>query len=91
MVERHPILDVLSHLVLWLGVLNPVACTFAPVVMIMLAIERIGSAATAQAGMLGPVTTVALGALLLDEPLTAWVLAGTALVLLGIWLLARVK
>ena len=52
--------------VLWLGVLNAVACTFAPVVMIMLAIERIGSAATAQAGMLGPVTTVALGALLLD-------------------------
>lgn len=77
--------------VLWLGLLNAVACTFAPVVMIMLAIERIGSAATAQAGMLGPVTTVALGVLLLDEPLTAWIFAGTTLVLAGIWLLSRVK
>ena len=77
--------------VLWLGAVNAVLCTFAPVLMVMLAIERIGSAATAQAGMLGPVATVALGVVLLDEPFTLLVFLGTVLVLAGIWLLARVR
>ncbi|MFY8088625.1 MAG: DMT family transporter, partial [Rubrivivax sp.] len=73
----------------WLGVLNALACTFLPVVLVMLAIERIGSAATAQAGMVGPLSTVALGVWLLDEPFSAWLVAGTVLVLAGVWLLAR--
>ena len=30
-----------------------------------------------------------LGALLLGEPFTGWVVAGTALVLAGVWLLAK--
>jgi drug/metabolite transporter (DMT)-like permease len=45
----------------------------------------------AQVGMVGPLSTIAFGALLLNEPLTAMVLAGTALVLLGVALLARLK
>jgi drug/metabolite transporter (DMT)-like permease len=75
--------------VLWLSVLNATLCTFAPVVMIMMAIERIGPTMTAQTGMIGPVTTIVLGVLMLGEPFTLWVAAGTALVLTGIWLLAR--
>ena len=73
----------------WLSVLNAVACTFAPVLMVMMAIERVGAAVTSQAGLVGPVFTILLGVLLLDEPLTAWVVVGTALVLAGVTWLAR--
>jgi drug/metabolite transporter (DMT)-like permease len=74
-----------------LGVINAVACTFTPVLAVMLAIERIGAVAAAQAGMIGPLSTILLGVWLLDEPFSAWLVAGTALVLGGVWLLARAK
>ena len=77
--------------VLWLSVLNAVACTFAPVLMVMMAIERVGATVAAQTGMVGPLSTILMGALLLGEPVTAWVAAGTACVLAGIWLLARAR
>jgi drug/metabolite transporter (DMT)-like permease len=75
--------------VLWLSALNATVCTFAPVLMVMMAIERIGATLTAQTGSVGPLSTILLAVLLLGEPFTAWVAAGTALVLAGIWLLAR--
>ena len=75
--------------VIWLSVLNATVCTFAPVLMVMMAIERIGAALTAQTGMVGPLSTVLMGALILGEPFTPWVAAGTLLVLAGIWLLMR--
>ncbi|MBX3606240.1 MAG: DMT family transporter [Piscinibacter sp.] len=75
--------------VLWLSVLNATACTFAPVLMVMMAIERIGPTLAAQTGMIGPMSTILMGVLILGEPFTAWVAAGTLLVLGGIWLLAR--
>lgn len=75
--------------VLWLSVLNATACTFAPVLMVMMAIERLGPTLTAQTGMVGPLSTIALSVLLLGEPFTPVLLLGTVLVLAGIWLLAR--
>jgi drug/metabolite transporter (DMT)-like permease len=75
--------------VLWLSVLNATVCTFAPVLMVMMAIERIGAALTAQTGTIGPVSTILMAVIVLGEPFTAWVAAGTALVLTGIWLLTR--
>ncbi len=75
--------------VLWLSVLNATVCTFAPVLMVMMAIERIGATLAAQTGMVGPLSTILMGVLILGEPFTAWVAAGTALVLAGIWMLAR--
>lgn len=75
--------------VLWLSVLNATVCTFAPVLMVMMAIERVGSALVAQTGMIGPLSTIGMGVLLLGEPFTPWVAAGTALVLAGVWLLTR--
>jgi drug/metabolite transporter (DMT)-like permease len=77
--------------VLWLSVLNATACTFAPVLMVMMAIERIGSTLTAQTGMLGPLSTLLMGVWILGEPVNAWIVAGTACVLLGVWLLARAR
>jgi len=69
--------------------LNAVACTVAPVLMVMMAIERIGAALTAQTGMIGPMSTIALGVLLLDEPLNVWIGAGTLLVLGGVFLVSK--
>ena len=75
----------------WLSLLNGTLCTVLPVLMVMLAIARIGSGKAAQFGMVGPVTTIAMGVLILGEPLTAWVVAGTGCVLGGVALLARTR
>ena len=75
--------------VVWLSVLNATACTFAPVLMVMMAIERLGATLAAQTGMIGPMSTILLGALILGEPFTPWVAVGTVLVLGGVWLLAK--
>jgi drug/metabolite transporter (DMT)-like permease len=77
--------------VIYLSVLNATLCTFAPVVMVMLAIERIGATLTAQTGMIGPLSTILMGVWLLGEPFNAWILAGTLLVLSGVALLARAR
>jgi drug/metabolite transporter (DMT)-like permease len=75
--------------VIWLGVLNATLCTFLPVLLVMMALERIGAPATAQTGMLGPLSTILLSVLLLGERFTPWMVVGTALVLAGVWVLAR--
>jgi drug/metabolite transporter (DMT)-like permease len=75
--------------VLGLSVLNAVACTAAPVLMVMMAIERLGSALTSQIGMIGPISTILMGVWLLGEPFTGWTAAGTLCVLAGVTLLAR--
>lgn len=77
--------------VLWLSLLNAVVCTFAPVLMVMMAIERIGATLVAQAGMVGPMSTLMMGVLILGEPFTPWIAAGTMLVLTGVWLLTRCR
>ena len=77
--------------VVWLSLLNATLCTFAPVLMVMMAIERVGASVAAQTGMVGPLSTLFMGVVILDEPFTAWIVAGTVLVLAGIWLLARRK
>ncbi|MBN8503579.1 MAG: DMT family transporter [Burkholderiales bacterium] len=75
--------------VLWLSLLNAVACTFVPVLCVMAGVRRLGAPLAAQVGMLGPMSTLLLAAIFLAEPLTPVVLAGTLLVLAGVALLAR--
>jgi drug/metabolite transporter (DMT)-like permease len=75
--------------VLWLALLNALACTVAPVLMVMMAIERIGAALTAQTGMIGPMATIALGVWVLNEPLNLWIGAGTLLVLSGVFIVSK--
>ena len=75
--------------VLWLSVLNATACTAAPVLLVMMAIERIGPVLTAQVGILGPLATISMGIVLLGEPFTPWLVAGTVLVVCGIYLFSR--
>ena len=72
-----------------LSLVNGVFCTILPVFMTMIAVRRIGAATASQAGMIGPVSTLFLGDLILDEPITAVQLGGTGLVFAGIYLLSK--
>jgi len=74
-----------------LSLVNGVFCTILPVFMTMVAVGRIGAATASQAGMIGPVSTLFLGFLVLGEPITAVQLAGTGLVLVGIYMLSLKK
>jgi drug/metabolite transporter (DMT)-like permease len=69
--------------------LNATACTVIPVLLVMMSIERIGSGLAAQSGMVGPMSTILMGVLILGESFTGWVVAGTALVLAGVFVVTR--
>ena len=71
--------------VIWLSVLNATLCTALPVLLVMLAIERLGAATVAQTGMIGPLSTILMGVWLLGESLTPVMVVGTVLVLAGIY------
>ncbi len=75
--------------VIWLSLLNATVCTFAPVLMVMMAVERLGAGLTAQTGMVGPMSTILMGTLILDEPFSGWMVMGTVLVLAGVFLVTR--
>jgi drug/metabolite transporter (DMT)-like permease len=75
--------------VIWLSLLNATLCTVAPVLLVMMAIERIGASMASQAGMVGPMSTILMGVVILGEPFTAWVAAGTVLVIAGIFVFTR--
>jgi drug/metabolite transporter (DMT)-like permease len=74
--------------VYFLSVINAIFCTVLPVFMTMIAVQRIGAATASQAGMIGPVSTL-FWALFLAEPITGWQIAGTVLVMGGMYLLTR--
>ncbi len=75
--------------VIWLSILNATLCTAVPVLAVMMAIERVGAPLTAQTGMIGPLSTILMGVFILGEPLNAWIIAGTVLVLGGVYLVSR--
>lgn len=75
--------------VYWLSLFNALMCTVVPVFATMLAVERIGAGRTSLAAMVGPVSTIVLAYIFLGEAVSGWQLAGTALVLAGIYALSR--
>ena len=75
--------------VIQLSLLNAVLCTFAPVLMVMMAIERIGAGLAAQTGMIGPMSTILMGVVILGEPFNGWIVVGTVLVMVGVFLVTR--
>ncbi|MDT4850872.1 carboxylate/amino acid/amine transporter [compost metagenome] len=77
--------------VMWLSFINAVFCTVLPVSMTMVAVARIGAPLASQAGMIGPVSTLFLGYWLLGEPVSGVQLAGSALVMGGMYLLSARK
>lgn len=77
--------------VVWLSLLNAIVSTVIPVLFIMMAIRRIGPAMTSQIGMIGPVVTIFLGVMILNEPFTIWVAMGALLVVTGILVFTRAE
>jgi drug/metabolite transporter (DMT)-like permease len=75
--------------VLWLSAFNGFFCTVLPVFATMLAVARIGAGNAALTAMVGPVSTIALGYIFLGEAITGWQLAGTVLVLAGVFVLSK--
>lgn len=75
--------------VYWLSILNASLCTVIPMLLIMVAINHIGSPLVAQAGILGPVSTLFMGWLVLSEPITWIQIGGMSLVIGAMWLLVR--
>jgi drug/metabolite transporter (DMT)-like permease len=73
--------------VYWLSLLNATLCTVVPVFSTMLALERIGAGRASMAAMVGPIATIGLAFVFLGEPVSGWQLAGTALVLAGVYVL----
>lgn len=72
-----------------LSLIHATLNTVVPTFMIMWAVARIGAPLTSQLGLIGPVSVLFLAAWLLDEPITALQLVGTAFVLTGIIVLGR--
>jgi drug/metabolite transporter (DMT)-like permease len=73
----------------WLSLLNGTLCTVLPVLATMMAVQRLGSALASQIGMVGPVSTIVMSLLILGEPMGPWQVAGTVLVMLGVFAVTR--
>ena len=71
-----------------LAVAMAVISTVLPTALLAAAIKRIGSGRTALIGSIGPISTIALGYVVLDEPIGAPQLCGAALVLAGVVLVS---
>lgn len=70
-----------------LSVLNASLCTFAPMLLIMAAVNRIGPGLTAQAGVVGPLATVFLGWYFLGERISVLQVVGVTVVLVSMGML----
>jgi drug/metabolite transporter (DMT)-like permease len=68
---------------------NALFCTVLPVTFTMAAVARIGSGATAQLSVVGPISLLFLGHWLLGEAITALQIVGTVVVLAGVYVLTR--
>jgi drug/metabolite transporter (DMT)-like permease len=78
--------------VIWqLSLVNATLCTVLPVFLTMIAVSRVGAGNASQAGMIGPVSTLILGWSMLGEPITWIQIAGTVMILTGIFLLTTRK
>lgn len=72
----------------WLSLTMAIFSTVLPTWLIAEAIRRIGASQSSLVGSLGPVFTIGLGAMILDEPTNALQLVGAALVLGGVMLVS---
>lgn len=75
--------------VLALAAAMAVFSTVLPVFMNLAAMQQLGASRTAIIGSIGPVFTIGLGAVFLGEHISLTQLAGTALVMGGVWLAGR--
>ncbi len=72
----------------WLSLAMAVFSTVIPSFMISEGIRRIGSGNASIIGSVGPVATIIMANIFLDESITAWQLAGTFVVLSGVLMIS---
>ena len=72
-----------------LSALNASVCTVLPVWLVMRGVQILGAAAAAQVGLVGPLATIWMAAVWLDEPVTWRLGMGTLAVLVGMVMLVR--
>lgn len=72
-----------------LGVAMALFSTVAPVWLVSEAIRRLGAGPVSLTGTVGPVVTIFLGWVMLDEPVGLWQLGGASLVIAGVLVMAR--
>ncbi len=73
----------------WLSMINASVCTVIPMLLIMISINWIGSPLVSQAGILGPVSTIFMGWLVLSESVSWIQICGIMLVMAAMWLLVK--
>jgi drug/metabolite transporter (DMT)-like permease len=76
-----------SPVVYGLSLVNASLCTFVPMLLMMAAVNRVGSGLAAQAGVVGPVATVFLGWHFLGEAIGPLQLLGVVVVLVSMGML----
>ena len=81
----------LSSRIYSLGIGLALFSTVLPVFMLAASIRLIGSGRTAMIGALGPVSTIFLAHWILGENLSVMQMAGSVLVLGGVWLISRAQ
>jgi len=72
-----------------LSLLNGTLCTVIPVFAVMMGIQRVGASIASQVGMVGPVSTIVLAALILGETLGPYQIVGTILVMIGVFVVSQ--
>lgn len=81
----------ISLYVFWLSFVTAIICTVIPSYLLAEAVGRIGSGPTSISNGIGPIFTSIFAVLTLGESFTIYHLIGTILVIVGIYLLSRVK
>jgi drug/metabolite transporter (DMT)-like permease len=74
-----------------LSIILAVFATVLPTFMMSAALKRIGANNVSLIGAIGPVATIALGALMLGEAVNLWQIAGAALVISGVIMISLKK
>ncbi len=72
-----------------LSLVNGTVCTVLPVFAVMMAVGRLGASVASQVGMIGPVSTIAMADLILGERMGALQIAGTVLVMVGVFVVSQ--
>ena len=73
------------------GLLMAIFATVIPSYLITESIKRIGGGHTAIIASIGPVSTILMAYWWLEEPVTVWQIAGTILILVGVWMITQRK
>ncbi len=90
---RHPValLFEQSREIYYLGLLIAIFCTVLPSFLLSAGIQKVGAATAGAVGSLGPVSTLALAALVLGEQINLLQLPGFAIVIGGVMLLGKLQ